>query len=81
MATEELEIADAKQDRVRPIGDLPTGEVFSVHERGGRYLSLLSQNGLLRHTGDRWPLSVDLPKAARLTEAIASICTRLASTT
>jgi hypothetical protein len=66
-------------DNCRPIGSRPLGEARNIFDGGGRYISLLGDNGLFHHPEDRWPDSVDLDKAVRLTKAFATLAVTLGS--
>lgn len=68
----------APDDR-RPEGSRPFGEARDIFDGGGRYVSLLGDNGLFHHPEDRWPGSVDLDKAVRLTDAFTKLLIRLAN--
>jgi hypothetical protein len=41
-------------------GSRPLGEARNIHDGGGRYVSILGQNGLFHHPSDVWPDAVDL---------------------
>lgn len=60
-----------------PTGNLPLGEVRSIHEAKGNYLSLLGNNPLYRHPDDRWPNAVNIPNTAQWTEAFSGIVQQL----
>jgi len=64
-------------DDCRPVGSRAYGEARDIFDGGGRYVSLLGDNGLFHHPEDRWPDSVDLDKAVRLTEAFTKLLIRL----
>lgn len=79
MYVETMKDAGIAPDDRRPVGSRPFGEARDIFDGGGRYVSLLGDNGLFHHPEDRWPGSVDLDKAVRLTEAFTKLMIRLAN--
>jgi hypothetical protein len=59
-------------------GTRPRGEARNVYDRGGRYISLLGDNGLFHHPVDHFPDAVDLDVTERLARAFVEIATALA---
>jgi hypothetical protein len=68
----------AKIDR-RASGSRPVGEAQNIHDRGGRYVSLLGRSGLFHHRDDRWPTAVDVGKVRRFTDALILVAHELAN--
>lgn len=66
-----------KPDAETPVGRRPFGEARNIYDGGGRYVSLLGQNGLFHHPGDTWPAAVDLDKTARWVGAFTEIAGKL----
>ena len=62
-----------------PAGERPAGEARNIHDRGGRYVSLLGSNAWFHHPADRWPDTVDLARTERFIAALTAIASRLAS--
>lgn len=54
-------------------GGKANGEAHEIEERGGRYLSLIGDNPWFHAPEDRWPLSVDLPRATAIARAVADM--------
>jgi hypothetical protein len=54
-------------------GGKANGEAHEIEERGGRYLSLIGDNPWFHAPEDRWPLSVDLPRAEAIARAVAAV--------
>ncbi|HEV7263670.1 MAG TPA: hypothetical protein VGN83_01950 [Falsiroseomonas sp.] len=48
------------------------GEAHEIEQRGGRYLSLIGENPWFHAPEDRWPDTVDLPRATAIAEAVAA---------
>ncbi len=65
--------------RRRPAGEAPAGEARHIHAGGGTYLSIIGDNGLFHHPGDRWPDAVDLDRVARYARAFTDIGLQLAN--
>lgn len=49
------------------------GEAHEVETRGGRYLSLIGANPWFHAPEDRWPASVDAPRATMIARAVAAM--------
>ena len=56
-----------------PIGQRPGGEVESVYDFHGRYISLVGSNKLFHHPLDRWPLSVEIEKVVQWIQVLVNI--------
>jgi hypothetical protein len=54
-------------------GGKANGEAHEIEQRGGRYLSLIGDNPWFHAPEDRWPHSIDLPRAAAIAEAAAAM--------
>ncbi len=54
-------------------GGKANGEAHEIEARGGRYLSLIGENPWFHAPEDRWPLSVDLPRAEAIAAAVAAL--------
>lgn len=65
-------------DMETPIGQRPLGEARNVFDGGGRYISILGQNGLFHHPSDRWPEAVDVPRLAGFAAAFVELALALA---
>ena len=63
---------------VTPLGDRPFGEAREIHDGGGSYLSLLGSNGQFHSPADRWPDSVDMALAEKITDAFVGLMLELA---
>jgi len=59
-------------------GARPGGEARNVFEGGGRYVSLLGDNGLFHHPDDRFPEAVDLDVTVRIARAFIGVAAELA---
>ncbi len=70
--------AGISPDDRRAVGSRPFGEARDIYEGGGRYISLLGDNGLFHHPDDRWPGSVDLDKTVRISDAFTKLMIQLA---
>jgi hypothetical protein len=55
------------------MGGKANGEAHEIEERGGRYLSLIGDNPWFHAPEDRWPVSVDAPRAAAIAQAVATL--------
>lgn len=67
-------------------GVRPGGEARNIFDLGsggkdarGRYVSLLGTNAWFHHPDDRWPATVDVDVAARLTQAMLEVADALAA--
>jgi hypothetical protein len=54
-------------------GGKANGEAHEIEARGGRYLSLIGDNPWFHAPEDRWPDSIDLPRATAIAEAVAAM--------
>ncbi len=54
-------------------GGKANGEAHEIEQRGGRYLSLIGDNPWFHAPEDRWPHSVDLPRAEASARAVAAV--------
>jgi hypothetical protein len=79
LAAEIMGKAGVKPDVRTAIGARPRGEANNIREGGGRYVSVVSTNGLFHHPEDRWPDAVDLKKTVRFAEAFVELGLRLAT--
>ena len=64
---------------IRPLGERPFGEARNIYDAGGRYLSWLGSNRWFHHPTDRWPDTIDLDAADRLTKAMLEIASAIAN--
>ena len=78
LADKALEQAGAVADFKLAPGNRPGGEAENVFDRGGRYVSFIGSNPWFHHPDDRWPTTIDLDKADRLTNAGLAIVEALA---
>ena len=60
-----------------PPGQRPYGEARNIFDGGGRYLSLLGQNGLFHHPNDLWPEAVDIATTERWVNAFVALARQL----
>ncbi len=63
---------------IRAPGQRPFGEARNIFDAGGRYLSWLGSNRWFHHPSDRWPDTIDLDVAERMTKAMVEIAVGLA---
>ena len=69
-----------KPDLCMPIGELPPrSEAQNIHEKGGRYFSLIGTNNLFHHPEDRWPKAVDINKTVRIIRGLVQLAIELAN--
>ena len=78
LARQEMAAAGAPPADLTPVGTRPGGEARNIHDLDGRYISYLGTNPWFHHVDDRWPTTVDVAKAERLTRAMLAIASRLA---
>lgn len=71
--------ASATVPAVPPEGAVPPGESRTIHEAGGRYLSLIAANAHFHLQSDRWPDTVDVPAVAAVATAMAAAARKLAT--
>jgi hypothetical protein len=57
---------------------VPSGETRDIHQKGGRYLTLVGSNPSFHLPQDRWPGAVDLAAVARTAQASVRIVRGLA---
>ena len=77
LATAELARA-GQPHALAPKTLMPSGETRDIHEKGGRYLTLVGTNPLFHLPQDRWPEAVDLDAVTRIAAAAARIALALA---
>ncbi len=58
-------------------GGKANGEAHEIEERGGRYLSLIGDNPWFHAPEDRWPISVDVPRATAIVRAVAAMAVEI----
>lgn len=78
-ATDALERAGEAPARRRPVGETAAGEARHIHDGGGTYLSIIGDNGLFHHPGDRWPDAIDIDRIARYARAFTQVGLQLAN--
>lgn len=62
------------------IGEMPPrSEAQNIHEKGGRYFSLIGSNTLYHHPEDRWPNAVDIDKTVKFIKSLISLALDLAN--
>jgi len=59
-------------------GGKANGEAHEIASRGGRYLSLIGENPWFHAPEDRWPATVDLPRATAIARAVAGFASEIA---
>lgn len=60
-----------------PHGNRPLGEARNIHDRGGRYLSMLGSNRWFHHPQDRLATSVDVTRCAAIVTAFVDAIPQL----
>ncbi len=60
-------------DSETPMGEKPLGEARNIYTGGGRYISILSRNGLFHHPADTWPEAVNLDRTAGWARAFTQL--------
>jgi len=69
-----------KPDLSMPIGELPPrSEAQNIHEKGGRYFSLIGTNIYFHHPEDRWPKAVDINKTVKIIRGLVQLAIKLAN--
>jgi len=64
---------------IEPVtGGTANGEAHEIASRGGRYLSLIGRNPWFHAPEDRYPVSVDLPRAEAIARAVAALAVEVA---
>ena len=71
--------AGAPPDDTTPLDQRPGGEARNIYDLGGRYVSYLGSNAWFHHPDDRWPITVDVGRTARLAKAMLGIAEQLAA--
>lgn len=74
--------AALRREGARPITLVPRGtpaggEARNIHERGGRYVSLVGGSSTFHLEADRWPEAVDVASVARFAAGFAALAARL----
>jgi hypothetical protein len=73
LTQEHLIRADVKAAEETPIEQRPLGEARNIFDGGGRYISVLGNNGLFHHPLDTWPESVNLALISKWTRVFAGL--------
>lgn len=69
-----------KPDLTMPIGEIPPrSEAQNIHEKGGRYFSLIGTNNYFHHPEDRWPKAVDINKTVKIIRGLVQLAIELAN--
>lgn len=71
--------AGAPPELETPLDQRPRGEARNIYDRGGRYVSLLGENGLFHNPDDHWPDAIDVDKTARLAAAFSAVAVALSA--
>lgn len=71
--------AGAPPELETPLDQRPRGEARNIYDRGGRYVSLLGENGLFHNPDDHWPDAIDVDKTARLAKAFSAVAVALSA--
>ena len=61
-----------------PLGERPVGEARNIFDGGGRFISIVSFNGLFHHPADTYPSAVDLDVGIKWIEAMTNATLQLA---
>jgi len=77
--TTALTDAGVRVDRRNPRGRVPGGEAEAVHRGGGRYVSVIGDNGLFHNLADRGPEAIDPAAIARFSQAFTKMVAGLAA--
>ncbi len=72
-----LESRDIEVSHHTPTGTRPLGEARNVYDAGGRYVSILGTNPWFHQPTDRWPYTIDLDAAVRITDAFLALTGQL----
>jgi hypothetical protein len=64
---------------VMPTGRVFGGEAEQIHERGGRFVSIIGHHDLFHQQSDRWPGAVSLPALTTYAKALGKLALRLGS--
>lgn len=75
---EHLALAEMARKGVDPaptglVGTRPAGEAMNIHQRGGRYISLVGGDALFHLEADRWPEAADVASVASYADAFAQL--------
>lgn len=62
---------------IHPPTSRPHGEARNIYDTGGQYLSWLGSNPWFHHPTDRWPTTIDLDVAERMTKAMLEIAEKI----
>ena len=65
-------------DLETPVGERGRGEARNIFDGGGRYVSLLGENGMFHNPDDHWPETIDAERTARLASAFSALAVELA---
>ncbi|MFX1337886.1 MAG: M28 family peptidase [Promethearchaeota archaeon] len=85
MEIQELALKCIANEGVKPdfcmkIGELPPrSEARNIHEKGGRYFSLIGTNNYFHHPEDRWPKAVDINKTVKIIRSLVQLAIELAN--
>lgn len=79
LAEQAMAAHDVAPQSIRSPGHRPFGEARNIYDAGGRYLSWLGSNRWFHHPTDRWPDTIDIDAANRLTKAMLEIADRIAN--
>lgn len=71
--------AGAPPELETPLDQRPGGEARNIHDLGGRFVSLLGENGLFHNPDDHWPDAIDVEKTARLAKAFSAVAVALSA--
>ena len=79
LAEQSMAAHDVRPQTIRSPGERPFGEARNIYDGGGRYLSWLGSNRWFHHPTDRWPDTIDLDSANRMTQAMLEIANTIAN--
>lgn len=79
LAEQSMGAHDVPPQSIRAPGLRPFGEARNIYDAGGRYLSWLGSNRWFHHPTDRWPDTIDLDAANRMTNAMLEIASTIAN--
>ncbi len=71
--------AGAPPELETPLDERPRGEARNIYDLGGRYVSLLGENGLFHNPDDHWPDAIDVDKTGRLAKAFSDVAVSLSA--
>lgn len=75
----QMQEAGAPPEYETPLDQRPRGEARNIFDHGGRYVSLLGENGLFHNPDDHWPDAIDVDKTARLAKAFSAVAVALSA--